>query len=308
VLVTGGGGFIGSHLVERLAARNRVVVFDNGRRDALALATLPPESDVRVVRGDVLDVAALEAVVRAADVVFHLAAIAGVSSYGRMPVETMTVNAIGTANVLRAARDAGVGRVVNVATSEVYGRLAFRAREDGELTLPPPGRLRWTYAISKLAGEHLAMAYHQQYGLAVTSLRPFNVYGPRQVGEGAVQIFAAQALAGRPLTVQGRGDDIRAWCYVEDFVEATLLAAEHPEAPGRCFNVGTPEAAVTTLELARRIIAIAGSSSKIEHVDAPAETVGVRVPVIDAAARVLGWEPRTGLDEGLRRTVEWCRQ
>jgi UDP-glucose 4-epimerase len=308
ILVTGGGGFIGSHLVERLAPGNRVTTLDSGRRDALKLVALDPAWGVRVVAGDVLDVTTVRSLVADADVVFHLAAVAGVSDYQKMPVETMTVNMIGTANVLAAAADAGVERVVNFATSEMYGPRAAHAREDDFLMPGPPGQLRWTYAVSKLAGEHLAIAYHRQRGLPVTSLRPFNVYGPRQVGEGAVQIFIAQAVEGRSVTVQGDGAQVRAWCYVDDMVEAALAAAAHPAAVGRCFNIGAPAAAVTTLELARKVIALTGSPSKVEHVAAPAQVVETRVPVVESAREVLGWQPRTDLDTGLRRTIEWYRR
>jgi nucleoside-diphosphate-sugar epimerase len=307
ILITGGGGFIGSHLVERLAPENRVTVLDNGRRDALCFVPTAAWG-VRHVKGDVLNAEETRGLVSEAEIVLHLAAIAGVSSYFETPIQTMEVNIIGTANVLSAAREVGVERLVNFATSEIYGPMVFRARENDFSAQGPPGDLRWTYNVSKLAGEHLAMAYHRQCGLPVTSLRPFNVYGPRQVGEGAIQIFVRQALDGLSLTVQGDGAQIRSWCYVEDVVDATLLALERHDAVGRCFNIGNPRATITVLDLACRIIALTGSSSTIEHVPQPAQSVEIRVPAIDAARSLLGYEPKIHLDEGLRRTIEWYRR
>src|SRR5213079_3166998 len=156
------------------------------------------------------------------------------------PVRTMRVNLIGTYNVLEAAlaTKETVERLIEFSTSEVFGTYAFRVDETSATTQGSVGEARWTYAVSKLAGEHMAHAYHQEFGLPTASVRPFNVYGPGQIGGGAIRAFIEAALAGHDLTIHGDGSQIRAWCYVDDMVEALLLALERDEAVGETFNIG----------------------------------------------------------------------
>jgi len=310
LVLTGGTGFLGSHLTAALCGGNEVVLFDNGRRDALSYTDLAGHPNVSVIRGDVRDAESVRRVVADADVVIHLAAIAGVSSYYRSGVETMDVNFHGTATVLRAVADLcpNLHRFVNFSTSEVYGIEARDVREDAPTPIGPATEPRWTYAASKLAAEHLCLAYHRHHGVPVVSIRPFNVYGPRQVGEGAVRILVGRALAGEDLEVTGDGSQVRAWCYVDDLVDAVLRAVAVPGAVGQVLNVGNPSAAVTTLELAERIRRAAGSSSRIVFRPHPGVDVRERVPDISRARDVLGCEPAVGLDEGLKRTVAWSRE
>lgn len=307
IFISGGSGFIGSHLVERLAATNEVTVFDSGRRNALRSLKIPRNWKLNIIQGDILDRRSLEAAMKGAEIVVHLAAITGVPSYYRYPVLTMRVNMLGTANVLETARVLRVARFVNFSSSEIYGPRALGARETDMAIQGPAGHLRWTYGVSKLAGEHLALAYHAEHGLATTSLRPFNIYGPRQLGEGAVAIFVSKALAGEDLPVQGSGSQIRAWCYITDMVEAILLAMEHPGAIGQCFNIGNPKTKITTLGLARKIKALSRSRSKIIFKPPPPEEVELRIPSIAKAKSVLGYTPKVGLNEGLRHTIQWFR-
>ena len=179
VLITGGGGFIGSHLCERLAPRNELVIYDNGHRDAIRHTGLLEMPGIDFVRGDVLDANQLSQAMRGCQIVIHLAAIAGIDTVARKPIVTMNVNLLGTKNALDAAVQSGtVTRFVDFSTSEVYGPHVYCADENGLTTQGPVGELRWTYAVSKLAGEHLACCYREEFGLPVVTIRPFNVYGP----------------------------------------------------------------------------------------------------------------------------------
>jgi nucleoside-diphosphate-sugar epimerase len=309
VLVTGGAGFIGSHLVERLTPQNQVVVFDNFRRDALTGERLDQRDGVTVIRGDVLDRAALAAAMDGCDAVVHMASIAGVDTVLRNPVATMRIAMIGTDNALEAAREHGaIKRFVDFSTSEVFGRYAYHVTEFDATTLGAVGEARWTYAVAKLATEHLAMNYHKEIGLPTCSIRPFNVYGPRQVGEGAVHHFIRRALAGEPLSVHNDGSQIRAWCYIDDIVDAILLSLENDNAVGHAFNIGNPRSTVTIYNLAREIVRLSSSGSPIEFVDWPNADVEIRVPAVGKAEERLGFRARVDLEEGLLRTIQWYRR
>jgi nucleoside-diphosphate-sugar epimerase len=171
----------------------------------------------------------------------------------------------------------------------------------------PASEKRWIYAISKLAAEHFAHAYADDFGIKVVTVRPFNIYGPRQVGEGAVQQMVARALTGRDITVFNDGSQIRAWCYVDDFADAFVKAMEDEAAVGEVFNIGNPQATTTVLGLAETLIRLTGSKSKIVFKPHPGPEVEIRMPDISKARRLLAYEPRVGLDEGLNRAIAWYR-
>jgi len=306
-VITGGAGFIGSHLAERLAGDARVVLFDNLRRNSLASSELSRHPNVELVEGDIRDRDAVFDVVRGADAVFHLAAIAGVSSYYEEPETTLRVNIDGTAGIVDAVVAAGVGRLVYLSTSEVHGPNADDVDERSPCAIGPSSERRWVYATSKLAGEHLVLRGGEAHGFAATVLRPFNVYGPRQTGEGAIRNFCLAAVRGEPLVVYGDGSAVRAWCYVDDFVDAALRALEAEEAIGQVFNVGNPSARVDTNELAALVAGLA-PPSRVEPGSVSRAEVAYRTPAIAKARRLLGFEPRVGLAEGLERTVAWTRE
>jgi len=309
VLITGGAGFIGSVLTRRLIERNEVVVFDNGHRDALSKSGLMGHPRLTLIRGDVLDPAAVREAMKGVQVVLHLAAIAGVDTVLKMPVTTMRVALFGSYNVLDAAVAAGgVERFVDFSTSEVFGTYAYKVNETDVTTLGAVGEARWTYAVSKLASEHLTHNYFVQYGLPALAVRPFNIYGPGQVGEGAVHRFIVKALAGETLQIHNDGAQIRAWCYVDDIVDAVLLALEKKEAVGQSFNIGNARSVCTIYDLARAIVRISGSKSPIEFINWPHTDIELRVPNIDKARRLLGFSPRVDLEEGLERTIASYRQ
>ncbi|HET7046226.1 MAG TPA: SDR family NAD(P)-dependent oxidoreductase [Gaiellaceae bacterium] len=310
ILITGGAGFIGTTIARRLVDANEVVAYDNLHRNALAGLELEQHPNFEFVQGDVLDADALAEAMRGVSHVVHAAGIAGVDTVLASPVRTMRVNLIGTYNALEAAMATRetVERLVEFSTSEVFGTHAINAREGNVTTIGSVGEARWTYAVSKLAGEHMAHAYHDELELPTVTLRPFNVYGPGQIGGGAIRAFTEAALAGADLTIHGDGSQIRAWCFVDDMVEAVLLSLERPEAVGQSFNVGNARSTVTIYDLAQRIKRISGCPGEIVFQPLHYADVEIRIPNVEKARELLGFEARVELDEGLERTIAWYRE
>jgi len=309
VLVTGGAGFIGTALCRRLVEHNRIRILDNMHRNALAGTDVEGHANLELVVGDVRDIEVMNEVTKGADYVVHMASIAGVDTVMKNPVLTMEVSIEGTFNALRAARAAGcVKRFIDFSTSEVFGRYAFRVQEGDVTSLGAVGEARWTYAVSKLATEHLAHNYWKQYGLPTVSVRPFNIYGPGQVGLGAIHAFVTRALGNEPILVHNQGDQIRSWCYIDDIVEGVLLCLEKDEAVGEAYNIGNPRSTVTTYQLAKLIIQQAGSASELQFVAWDFPDVELRVPDIKKAEQQLGFRPQVDLDVGLERTLDWYRR
>lgn len=309
ILLTGGAGFIGTHLVERLAADNELVLLDTLRRDAFSKSPMASHPNVRLIQGNVLDAQAVGKAMAGCNAVIHLASIAGVDTVMNMPVETMRVGMLGSANVLEAAiGQPDMRRVIDFSTSEVFGRYAYNVTEGDVTQLGAVGEARWTYSVAKLATEHLAMCYHREHDLPCVAVRPFNIYGPRQVGEGAVHHFILRALRGEPLQIHNDGSQIRAWCYVDDIVRGVLLCLERDEAVGNTFNIGNPRSTVTIYNLAREIVRLASSGSPIEFVEWNFADVELRIPNIEKARTLLGYEPQVDLEEGLLRTISWYRR
>jgi UDP-glucose 4-epimerase len=309
IVVTGGAGFIGTTLAHRLVDENEIVAVDNLHRNSLGGTDLAEHPNFRFLQGDVLDAEFLSEVVRGATHLVHAAAIAGVDTVIESPVRTMRVNLIGTYNALEAAlrtKDT-MERFIEFSTSEVFGTYAFKVDEEHVTTQGSVGEARWTYAVSKLAGEHMAHAYHDELGLPTVSVRPFNVYGPGQIGGGAIRAFIETALAGRDLVIHGDGSQIRAWCYVDDMVEALMLALEHPNAVGESFNIGNARSAVTIYDLAQRIKRLTGCSGELVFQSLHYTDVELRIPNVEKARELLGFAATVELDEGLERTIAWYR-
>src|ERR1700735_5384254 len=283
IFITGGAGFIGTTLCSRLVKDNEVVVFDNGHRDAMRFTELLDHKNVTFVKGDVLDYKSVLESMKGCQIAIHLAAIAGVETVMNHPVLTMKVNLLGTYHVLEAAREHGVERLIDFSTSEVFGSYAFRVQEADVTSLGPLGELRWTYAVSKLATEHMAHNYYKEFGLPTVSIRPFNIFGPRQVGLGAIHSFVVAALRGEDVVIHNDGSQIRAWCYVDDIVDGVLLCLVKDEAVGEAFNIGNPRAVVTIYNLAREVIRLSSSKSSLKFVNMERPDVELRVPSITKA-------------------------
>jgi UDP-glucose 4-epimerase len=316
-VVTGGAGFIGSHLVERLLAEgHRVQVVDDLSTGSLAnLAGCEGDPRLEV---EVATVSGSESLVRwvgEADGVYHLAAAVGVELVVKHPIRTIETNLDETEVVLKAARGSGA-RVLVTSTSEVYGKSPRPAfSEEDDLIIGCPQLARWSYACSKLMDEFLAMAYAREHGLAVTVVRLFNTVGPRQTGRYGMVVprFVEAALAGKPLRVYGDGTQTRCFCDVRDTVESVYRLMSCDGAVGEVVNVGT-DREVSIEELAREVISLLGSSSIIERIPydvayAPGfEDMLRRRPVIEKCERLTGFRPGTGLGEIIARVAEWAQR
>lgn len=315
ILVTGGAGYIGSHLVDLLLSKgHEVTVLDN-------LSTGKIENvnhclrDIRFINGSILDASLVELEVERCEMVFHLAAAVGVRHIVDRPLESLLVNAQGAENVLSSCFKFW-RKVVVASTSEVYGKTAkVPMSEDDDRVLGSTTVHRWGYSTAKALDEHLAFGY-ASHGLPMSIVRYFNSYGeridPRGYGS-VVASFITAATKGRPITVHGDGSQTRCFTYIEDTVLGTYLAGFVPEAEGQVFNIGNPTE-TSIMDLALRIKEITGSASEItslsyeDHYGPGFEDTARRVPDMSRAADILDWSPRVDLQEGLGRTLDWWKQ
>ncbi|MEA3308084.1 MAG: GDP-mannose 4,6-dehydratase [Chloroflexota bacterium] len=317
VLITGGAGFIGSHLAEALLARgDAVTIIDDLSTGCLEnIQHLRDNPNFSFAIDTITNELVMDRLVSECDFIFHLAAAVGVQLIISDPVRTIETNILGTHAVLKAA--ARYRKPVFIAsTSEVYGkgeRVPFH--EEDDRVLGPTTKSRWSYSDSKAIDEFLGLAYHQKFGLPVTIVRFFNTVGPRQTGQYGMVVprFVQQALRGDPLTVYGDGGQSRCFCNVRDVVRALLLLAEIPEAVGEVFNVGSTEE-VSILELAQKVQALEGEQSSeivfISYDEAYApgfEDMRRRVPAIDKVTRFTGWRPQISLDETIQEVITYYR-
>jgi nucleoside-diphosphate-sugar epimerase len=302
-LVTGGAGFIGSHTVDELLERGASVRvlddFSTGRRDNLQAAL----GHIDLIEGDVAGLGTVREAVDGVDYVVHLAALPSVARSVEDPVASNRANVVGTVNVLVAARDAGVRRVVYASSSSVYGDRPTLPKHEEMVTVPLS-----PYAVSKLAGEHYCQAFHRVYGLQTVALRYFNVFGPRQDPRSqysaVIPKFIAAVLRGEPPEIHGDGHQSRDFTYVANVVQANLLACESPDGIGEVFNVGCGERH-TLLELVSNLQEIMRSAIEPRFTDARPGDVRHSLADISRIERAMGYEPEVSFREGLRSSVEW---
>jgi UDP-glucose 4-epimerase len=316
-LITGGAGFIGSHLAESLLRREQHVIIldDLSSGTVLNLADIRQHPRLEFIPESVGTRNVLSELVDRADVIFHLAARVGVLNIIESPVETIENNIGGTEVVLKAAAKKKK-KVIVASTSEVYGKsAAVPFREDSDLVLGPSIRSRWSYAASKLVDEFLALSYWREFKVPTVVTRFFNTIGPRQIGNYGMVVprFMNQALNGENLSVYGTGHQSRCFTYVGDVIEWLLLLAENDGAIGNIFNLGNPEE-ITIADLARRVIQIAGASVDLEFIPYEAayehgfEDMERRIPDIAKVVALTGYTPRVGLDEALSQIRDWIIQ
>ncbi len=308
IFLTGGAGFIGSHIAERLMDDNKITIYGTFHRDSLNYTNIPQHPNVEIIKGDVLDKEKLEKSMLGSDMVVHLAGITGAPTVVKMPNLTLRVNLMGTYNALEAAKKMDLESFIDFSTSEVYGADAYESGEKDDTSIGPIGEPRWVYALSKLSAEYLSHSWFKEYGIPVTSVRPFNIYGPRQMGIGAVMMFANNIINNRELVIHNDGIQVRSWCYIDDFVDCILLILGNKKAVGNIFNIGNAKATCTILGLAEAMIRLSGSKSKITFKKIDYPDVKTRVPNIDKAREMLGFEAKVSLEEGLKKTIEWYRQ
>ena len=303
-LITGGAGFIGSHLAEKLITRgDQVMVFDNlSTGSASNLSGI--ESKIRFAQGDILDKAAIDKLVSESDYVVHLAAALGVLNIVNKPLESLKTNLQGSEIVLEAC-DKYRKPVLIASTSEIYGKNdKVPLNEEDDRVIGHPLKSRWSYSEAKAVDESLAYFYYLESKLPIRIVRFFNTVGPRQVGHYGMVVprFVGAALKNEPLSVYGSGDQIRCFCHVNDAVKALLLVMDSDKAIGEVFNVGNNQQ-ISIMELAKKVIEITGSTSSIEKIAYERaypegfEDMQRRVPDISKIKRVLGWTPEINLDQ-----------
>lgn len=315
-LITGGAGFIGSHLAETLlAAGHRVMVIDDLSTGRFSnIEHLTPNPDFGFALETITNETVMDRLVSECDIIFHLAAAVGVQLVVSRPIHVIETNVLGSAMVMRLANRYR-RKVLLASTSEVYGKgTSLPFREDDDRLLGPTTRSRWSYSCSKAIDEFLALAYHKEHDLPCVIFRLFNTVGPRQTGRYGMVVpsFAGQALRGEPITVYGDGEQTRCFVDVRDVVQAIVALAGQPAAVGEVFNIGSTQE-VTMTQLAQRVKALAGSPSEIVYVpysqayETGFEDFRRRVPDITKISRLIGYQPRYGLDDILQRVIEDLR-
>jgi UDP-glucose 4-epimerase len=316
-LITGGAGFIGSHLSERLLAAGYTVTIidDLSTGQFKNIAPLEGRPNFRYAIEDIRNIHVMDRLISECDVIFHLAAAVGVQKIISEPINTIEINIGGTEVVLQTARRYRK-KVMIASTSEVYGKgIRFPFSEDDDTVMGPTSRNRWSYATSKAIDEFLALAYHKEVGLPVVIFRLFNTVGPRQTGQYGMVLprFVQAALSGDPLLVYGDGQQTRCFCNVRDVVEAVHALSEAPNAVGGVFNIGSKEE-VSIGELAQRVRSRAKSASDIQYVpyeqayEAGFEDFRRRVPSLDKIQATIEWEPVTALDETIDQIIHYYRE
>jgi UDP-glucose 4-epimerase len=316
-LITGGAGFIGSHLAERLLRDGQeVTVVDNLSTGSLKnIESFKKHPKFDFVEGDVRDADLMKPLVEKCDVTFHLAAAVGVKLIADKPVHTIETNIGGTEVVLETANKFGK-KILIASSSEVYGKNeAVPFSEDDDIVLGSTRMSRWSYACSKAIDEFLGLAFYQQYGLGVVIGRFFNTIGPRQTGQYGMVVprFIQRALRGEPLSIYGTGRQKRCFCYVEDLVDAVIGLMNCEEAAGKVYNIGSTEE-IAIEELADKIIEMTGSKSKKEFISyekaygRPIEDMMRRVPGLERIKETIGWEPKTDLAKTLQIIIESFKQ
>jgi UDP-glucose 4-epimerase len=308
-LVTGGAGFIGSHLSERLLKNgHQVIVVDNLSTGSLKnIEACKDNAAFEFVEGDICDVALMEALVQRCDIVYHLAAAVGVKLIADCPVRTIETNIGGTEVVLDAVNKFNK-KVLIASSSEIYGKSeAIPFCEDDDIVLGSTTFSRWSYACSKAIDEFLGLAFYQQYGLNVVIARFFNTIGPRQTGEYGMVVprFVQRVLKNEPVLIYGTGKQSRCFCYVDDVVEAVIGLMDCKQAAGKVYNVGSTEE-ITIEDLADKVIQMTGSKSKKQFIPyekaygKPIDDMMRRVPSIERIRQTINWQPRTNLEQTLK--------
>jgi len=310
ILITGGAGFIGSSLAEKLVDNNQLILFDIAfRQKPVQFTRLLDHPNVRTVEGSLLDGVDMRKLCQQADMVVHAAALVGVNNVCNAGRKTLETNYVGTSRLLQALEGhKKLQRLIYFSTSEVFGVNSFRVDESSPPSVGPIAEARWSYAIAKLAGEHLVKAYFRETGMPIVIVRPFNVFGPKRTGEHALLRFILHALSGEPLQVHGDGSQIRSWCYIDDFCSALLLMLERSEAVGEDFNIGNASNTLTIYELARKVVDLCAAEVPIDFVAHPFPDISIRVPSLIKAQSLLGYKPRYDLDSAMLLTVNWYRE
>ena len=309
IFITGGGGFIGTCLAEKLVDSNQIILYDlNFHQNAYNFSKLVGHPNVTIVEGDIMDGEKLKRAVEKADIVIHLAAIVGVQNVIENSLKTLETNVQGTMLLLSAVHSLPLERFIFLSTSEVFGINAYQVSDNANSSFGPVSEARWSYAISKVTGEHFVQAYHRKYGLPTVIIRPFNIFGPKRIGDHAILRFIYWALYDKPVIVYDNGEAIRSWCYIDDFCDALISCLEKPEAIGKSFNIGNSRNTLTMYELAKRVIQLCDSKSKMQFQSIDYSDVHIRVPNTLGAYKLLDYTPKVEIEEGILKSKAWYEE
>jgi len=312
IALTGGSGFVGSYLLESLIKYNKICIIDNeyrGSNISYIKKTYPKEfkKNVQVAQIDIRNKDKLEKILKKFDpqIIFHLAGIAGVNTVISKPLEVIDVNLIGSYNLaIIAPKINSLKKIIYTSTSEVYGPTAYQLDEDSFTTQGNAYDPRWSYSTSKLSVEHIFVAVEREYGVPVGIARLFNIYGPRQIGSGAIHEFVKKSIINKPLTIFDDGLQIRAWCYIDDCISGLRIIAEKGSG---IYNIGSPSESLTSISLAELVVKLAKSKSKLQFKKLLHSDVRIRVPNIKKLSN-LNYSPKVRLEEGLLNTIKWYKQ
>lgn len=309
ILILGGAGFIGTAVTKKLCDNNEIVIADKCNFDetSLNLAGLCNHPSITKI---VLDATDYESVIQLGDnfdYIIHATAILGIHKVVEKSVLTINTNYISCKNALELARkQKNLTKFLSFSTSEVYGRNIEEASEEKDMAVGTANEARWCYAASKVLCEHLINAYFREYGIPTVIIRPFNVFGENRLGTNAMSAFLFRAILNEPITVDGNGQQIRTWCYIDDFVQGIIKALES-NISGEFFNIGNPNNSISILELAKLIVKIMNSKSEINLTNVYIPDVNKRTLSINKAQTYLGYEPEVGLNEGIQKMYLWIK-
>ena len=313
LFITGGAGFIGSHLAERLVKHGfQLTIYDNLRRNSIKYTNLLQHPDVKFIKGDIMDMPLLKDSMANHGIVIHAAGIAGVSNYSKCSALTLKTNLIGTYHVLESMLAHGIKRILDFSTTEVFGPSAQNFNEESLMQIGPPHDKRWCYAASKIAGEQLSTRYAEEYGLQAIIIRPCNIYGPRQVGEGAISNFCRNLTQNEKMIVEGDGTAIRTWCYIDDFTDIFIRIMSDDSITIEAFNIGNPWTSICTYALAQAVLrqakGVVFQDQEADYIECkPMEwsEIKVRCLSIQKLRSRFNWMPKVGLEEGVLQTYLW---
>ncbi len=311
IMITGGMGFIGSALARRLQDNNEILIVDNlTRKHDYHAQMLPEHPNLRLLQIDVAEQNISEYVQdKDFDYIVHAAAVAGIYTVGKKPSRTLRINTLGTINMLDfALEQKNLLRFIDFSTSEVFGDNDYVCDETSLAKIGPVGQNRWGYAASKLIGEYFSNAYFKDFGLKTVTIRPTNVYGDGQFGEGAIGNFVMKALKDENLIIHGDGSQIRSWCYIDDFIDGILLCMTKEEAIGESFNIGDDSCFITVKDLAQLVVDNVETDSKIVHTEKLSEDIQKRIVSCKKAREVLGLKPVISIPEGIKRTYQFYKK
>jgi nucleoside-diphosphate-sugar epimerase len=303
-LITGGSGFIGSFIVKKLlqlSSTTKIKIYDINPTISIE------DSRIEIIKGDVLDKEKLIKNTCDVNVIIHCAAICGIDTIKKNPLKTIDINFKGTENVLECSKIHNIKKTILFSTSEVYGKYCIGYNEDCKVEVNPINiNERSIYQISKLLGETYGYIYHKMFGLDITVIRPFNIYGPGQIGEGAIKNFVDSAIKNENIYINGSGKIIRSWCYVDDIVDCVMKAIDKCHQYN-IYNVGNSNNIISIKNLAIKIIKLAKSESKIIYREALMDDILIRFPCTEKAENQLNYTPLTNLEEGLKKTITYCK-